>query len=326
MRANALALEQILFNLVDNACKYAAAATDRTIHLSATSDDAAVFLRVRDHGPGIRAGAARIFHPFKKSVQEAANTAPGLGLGLALSRRLARSMGGDLRVDPAVTDGAGFILTLPRAAPECGASPRCLTRASRCPIRLPVQKTVVLNAVGLTPSLIGRAHAAAARLPRRGAVWPTSAPSSPPSPPPSSPPTSPASGPASTASSPTAGTSATSARSSSGGSRNKLVQAAEGLGRRPAARSRAVHLRQPVLVVRDVLVGGLHGHAAADVPGGRAKLPDVWTHPPELRDELQRKLGQFPLFKFWGPATGIKATRWIADAAMRRRRRRTTRR
>jgi C4-dicarboxylate-specific signal transduction histidine kinase len=56
-----------------------------------------------------------LFHPFKKSVQDAANSAPGLGLGLALSRRLARSMGGDLRVDRAVADGAAFVLTLPRA-------------------------------------------------------------------------------------------------------------------------------------------------------------------------------------------------------------------
>jgi signal transduction histidine kinase len=116
VRANALALEQILFNLVDNACKYAAAATERTIHVSASADETAVTLRVRDHGPGVRAPGARVFHPFKKSVQEAANTAPGLGLGLALSRRLARSMGGDLRVDPTITDGAGFVLTLPRAA------------------------------------------------------------------------------------------------------------------------------------------------------------------------------------------------------------------
>ena len=46
------------------------------------------------------------------------------------------------------------------------------------------------------------------------------------------------------------------------------------------------------------------------------KLPDCYSTPPELRDELQNKLGQFPLFKFWGPGAGIKSTRWIADAAM----------
>jgi hypothetical protein len=46
---------------------------------------------------------------------EAAVSTPGIGLGLALSRRLARAMGGDLRLDAAVTEGACFILTLPKA-------------------------------------------------------------------------------------------------------------------------------------------------------------------------------------------------------------------
>ncbi|GAB3927415.1 alkaline phosphatase family protein [Mucilaginibacter myungsuensis] len=46
------------------------------------------------------------------------------------------------------------------------------------------------------------------------------------------------------------------------------------------------------------------------------KQPDCYSQPPELRDELQNKLGQFPLFQFWGPGANIKSTRWIADAAM----------
>ncbi|KAG5181523.1 alkaline-phosphatase-like protein [Tribonema minus] len=46
------------------------------------------------------------------------------------------------------------------------------------------------------------------------------------------------------------------------------------------------------------------------------KKPDVYTRPPELRHQLQGKLGTFPLHKFWGPGTGIAATRWIANAAM----------
>lgn len=46
------------------------------------------------------------------------------------------------------------------------------------------------------------------------------------------------------------------------------------------------------------------------------KIPDCYSHPAELRDVLQKELGQFPLFKFWGPATDITSTRWIADAAI----------
>lgn len=52
-------------------------------------------------------------------------------------------------------------------------------------------------------------------------------------------------------------------------------------------------------------------------PADGRKIPDCWTHPPELRDWLQGELGQFPLFQFWGPATSINATQWIADAAIR---------
>ncbi|MCF7955887.1 MAG: alkaline phosphatase family protein [Phycisphaerae bacterium] len=46
------------------------------------------------------------------------------------------------------------------------------------------------------------------------------------------------------------------------------------------------------------------------------KIPDCYSSPGYLRDELQEKLGTFPLFNFWGPATSIKSTRWIADATM----------
>lgn len=46
------------------------------------------------------------------------------------------------------------------------------------------------------------------------------------------------------------------------------------------------------------------------------KAPDCYSHPPELRDELQKALGQFPLFHFWGPNANIKSTQWIADATI----------
>ena len=46
------------------------------------------------------------------------------------------------------------------------------------------------------------------------------------------------------------------------------------------------------------------------------KMPDCYSQPPELRDILQEKLGQFPLFQFWGPGANIKSTQWIADASM----------
>jgi predicted AlkP superfamily pyrophosphatase or phosphodiesterase len=46
------------------------------------------------------------------------------------------------------------------------------------------------------------------------------------------------------------------------------------------------------------------------------KMPDCYSHPAGLRDELQKELGTFPLFKFWGPATDVSSTKWIADASV----------
>ena len=46
------------------------------------------------------------------------------------------------------------------------------------------------------------------------------------------------------------------------------------------------------------------------------KIPDCCSHPASLRDVLQDKLGEFPLFQFWGPGANIKSTQWIADASM----------
>lgn len=46
------------------------------------------------------------------------------------------------------------------------------------------------------------------------------------------------------------------------------------------------------------------------------KMPDCYSHPAELRDVLQDKLGQFPLFQFWGPGANIKSSKWIADASV----------
>ena len=80
-------------------------------------------LRVRDHGQGISTeGAKRLFKPFSKSAQEAAHSAPGIGLGLALCRRLSRSIGGDLRLDRTFTRGACFELRLPLGADNAAAA------------------------------------------------------------------------------------------------------------------------------------------------------------------------------------------------------------
>ncbi len=113
VQADPSVVEQIVFNLVDNACKYAVDANPARLHLELSERDGQVCLCVRDHGPGVsRREARRLFRPFSKSARDAAHSAPGVGLGLALSRRLARSMGGDLQLKRDTPGGAVFELTL----------------------------------------------------------------------------------------------------------------------------------------------------------------------------------------------------------------------
>ncbi len=109
-------VEQILFNLVDNACKYAGGGENPVIHWEISATRRTVVMRIRDHGPGIPdSELRRIFRAFSKSAKDAAHSAPGVGLGLSLARRLARSVGGDLQLDPRCREGACFVLTLPAA-------------------------------------------------------------------------------------------------------------------------------------------------------------------------------------------------------------------
>jgi signal transduction histidine kinase len=116
VRVDLSVVDQILSNLVDNAVKYAGGAPDRRIHLELAPAGRWLKLTVRDHGPGLPPKVIRkLFRPFSKSAHDAAQSAPGVGLGLALSRRLARSFGGDLRLDENGPLGASFSLTIPWA-------------------------------------------------------------------------------------------------------------------------------------------------------------------------------------------------------------------
>ena len=51
-------------------------------------------------------------------------------------------------------------------------------------------------------------------------------------------------------------------------------------------------------------------------PSDGRKIPDIYSAPAEFRDQLQQKLGKFPLFNFWGPTADIRSTAWIADASV----------
>ena len=111
------AVGQILFNLVDNAAKYARDAGDRSVELRVARHGERVVFTLRDHGPGVPAAVQqRIFAPFDRgAVAASSNDVPGVGLGLALARGLARDLGGELSLDAGAGDGACFRLELPTA-------------------------------------------------------------------------------------------------------------------------------------------------------------------------------------------------------------------
>ncbi len=107
------ALSQILDNLLDNAEKHTRGVADRraTVTIGADADDLRV--EVRDNGPGIpRAQRRALFRPFDRDEKAAGR--PGLGLGLAVARSLARAQNGELELDASSKEGASFVLTLPR--------------------------------------------------------------------------------------------------------------------------------------------------------------------------------------------------------------------
>lgn len=108
------AVEQILFNLIDNACKYGLPESGSgRILLKVRKGRGGLRFEVSDEGRGIaRDERRRLFQAFHKSAHEAAHDKPGVGLGLALCRRLARALGGELKLGKREGAGACFVLLL----------------------------------------------------------------------------------------------------------------------------------------------------------------------------------------------------------------------
>lgn len=109
-RGESRSVIQILVNLIGNAVRYSPPGTAVTV--SFAEEGGSVFAHVADEGPGIDpADQERIFEPF----QQGGDGGEGSGLGLSISRRLARSMGGDIQLHSAPGEGARFTLVLPSA-------------------------------------------------------------------------------------------------------------------------------------------------------------------------------------------------------------------
>lgn len=105
-------LRQVLLNLLSNAIRHTPPAG--RIALTARRGADAVTVAVEDTGPGIpRDKREVVFEPFVQLDRSLANIREGIGLGLAISRDLARGMGGELGVEEGQQGGARFVLTLP---------------------------------------------------------------------------------------------------------------------------------------------------------------------------------------------------------------------
>ena len=106
-------VEQIIFNLVENAHKYAKPDHKHPLKIKFSVSGRCFRIVVKDEGPGISPRfRKRLFQPFSKSDRDAANTSHGVGLGLALCKALAKQLGGKLRLEK-TTVGASFEVTLP---------------------------------------------------------------------------------------------------------------------------------------------------------------------------------------------------------------------
>jgi signal transduction histidine kinase len=105
-------LTQVLLNLLSNAIKYGG--PDGQVQLSATRRDDRVVVCVSDSGPGIDPDRLQdLFEPFQRLGAES-GPAPGSGIGLALSKRVAETCGGALSLESSTADGTTFSLSLAR--------------------------------------------------------------------------------------------------------------------------------------------------------------------------------------------------------------------
>lgn len=101
-------ISEIVFNLLANAHKYSRA--DASIEVLVDRDEAFARVVVRDQGSGVSPGDSEAI--FQRYVQSGPRRG-GVGLGLYVSRGLARAHGGELSVRPATDEGSEFVLELP---------------------------------------------------------------------------------------------------------------------------------------------------------------------------------------------------------------------
>jgi len=114
VRFDAVLIERVLCNLLENAAKYTPAGS--RIEIAAARRGAWIDVTVQDNGPGLRPGSEEtIFEKFTRGERESA--LPGVGLGLAICRAIVEAHGGTIRACASPLGGAGFVFSLPAGTP-----------------------------------------------------------------------------------------------------------------------------------------------------------------------------------------------------------------
>ena len=114
LHLDAVLIERVLVNLLENAAKYTPAGS--AIEISATALSDTVQLSLADHGPGLPKGREdAIFEKFERGAKESAT--PGVGLGLAICRAIVQAHQGSIRGENRAEGGARFTISLPRGTP-----------------------------------------------------------------------------------------------------------------------------------------------------------------------------------------------------------------
>jgi two-component system sensor histidine kinase KdpD len=118
VRVDPVLMEQVLINLLDNACRHAPSSPIRVTARVAAGDGAAVELCVVDRGPGIPAAEReRVFELFQRLDD---GRVEGTGMGLAICRGIVTALDGTIRVEPTPGGGATFVVAMPVADQDGG--------------------------------------------------------------------------------------------------------------------------------------------------------------------------------------------------------------
>jgi signal transduction histidine kinase len=116
-------LQQVVLNLLSNAVKFTPEGGGIVVYCE-TPDPDAVLVNVRDSGRGIPPDRLRtIFEPFVQVERSLNRPHEGIGLGLSISRELARGMGGDLTVQSEIERGSVFTVKVCRSRPASLGDP-----------------------------------------------------------------------------------------------------------------------------------------------------------------------------------------------------------